>query len=525
MTAVIIPAHNEAAGIERCLKALRPNDRPDEIQVIVVCNGCSDGTAAVAACVAGVEVIETAAASKTVALNLGDEAARSYPRVYLDADIELPREIVDLLVGQLAATGSPAATVRFRLDLSRASRGVARHYRARSRAPYPDHLVGRGVYCLSEAGRARFGEFPPVIGDDLFVQSLFRPDEVTVVDSFAATVEPPATIRQLVRVQSRVAAGNREHRQLYPGSGQQGSAGELVRANLQPSRWLDLATFLGVVGTSRLVARIRTAGGRAKWETSRTASSADLQEGGAASMLDSHLGIPISVITWPELDEWATAATTGGEGVTVCTLAPYQAYLWRANARYAAALARASVVLVDGNGVRLALAVAGVHSSGRLTGREVVQRIFDGELLAAGRVAVIGSSPASQQVVAERRPEWLILGGTYPAEPEAALVDETVASLAGEAVDVVLVALGCPKQELWADALARRHPGVYFCIGGAVDTVAGTRVPPPPAVERFGMEWAWRLAQDPALARHLARAALVMPSLLARAVRERLAGQ
>jgi exopolysaccharide biosynthesis WecB/TagA/CpsF family protein len=525
MTTVIIPAHNEAVGIERCLRALRPNDAPEELQVIVVCNGCSDTTAAVAASFAGVEVIETAVANKTTALNLGDEAARSSPRMYLDADIELPRDVVDLLVAQLQATGSPAATVRFRLDLSEASRSVARHYRARSRAPYPDHLVGRGVYCLSEAGRSRFGEFPPVIGDDLFVQSLFSPDEVTVVDAFSAVVKPPETIRELVRVQSRVAAGNREHRQLYPESGQQGSAAALVRANLQPRRWLDLATFLGVVGASRFVARLRAARGAAKWETSRTEASGESHQGSEATMLTSHLGMPISVITWPELEEWAAVTAAGGDGATVCTVAPYQAYLWRTNASYATALARASVVLVDGNGVRLALTIAGVHSGGRLTGREVVQRIFDGSLLPGLRVAVIGSSPASQQAVADRRPDWLLLGGSYPPEPEPALVRETVASLDDGAIDVVLVALGCPKQELWADAFARRHPGVYFCIGGAVDTVVGTKVPPPHAVERFGMEWAWRLAQDPALARHLARAALVMPTLLARALRERLAGQ
>ena len=56
MTTVIIPAHNEESEIARCLDALRPSDRPAELQVIVVCNGCTDGTASVARSFEHVEV-------------------------------------------------------------------------------------------------------------------------------------------------------------------------------------------------------------------------------------------------------------------------------------------------------------------------------------------------------------------------------------------------------------------------------------------------------------------------------------
>jgi exopolysaccharide biosynthesis WecB/TagA/CpsF family protein len=426
-------------------------------------------------------------------------------------------------VERLSESGLPAATVQFRLDLSAASKGVIRHYRARSSAPYPDHLVGRGLYCLSEEGRGRFAEFPAVIGDDLFVQSLFSPEECAVVDTFSAVVRPPATIRELVRVQSRVAAGNREHAELYPDSGQQGSRSALIRANLRPARWGDLATFVGVVAAARAVARLRRARGRGTWQTSRPAAGATGTSEGASHMtpVEQHLGMPLSLIGWPELEQWAAASIERQEGATVCTVAPYQAYLWRADPLYAGALDKASVVLVDGNGVRLALAAAGIRSGARLTGREVVQRIFDGTMLRDARVAVVGSSPASQQAIAERRPDWLVLGGTYPSRPEAPLLADTAAALDAQSIDVVIVALGCPKQELWADALVESHPAVYFCVGGAVDTVAGSRLPPPHVVERLGVEWAWRLAQDPALAGHVARAAQAMPSLLARGLVER----
>lgn len=235
-----------------------------------------------------------------------------------------------------------------------------------------------------------------------------------------------------------------------------------------------------------------------------------------------HLGLPVSLISWSELEDWTRDAVARGEGKTVCTIAPYQAYLFRSHSRYASVLERASIVLVDGNGVRFALSVAGIPITSRLTGREVVRRAFDGVMLHGLKIAVVGSLPASQEALVGRRPGWLVLGGTYPTEPDQAMLAETAALLREGSIDVVFVALGCPKQELWADALARLYPCVYFSIGGAVDTVVGTKMPPPSAIEHLSLEWAWRLAQDPALINHLARAAQVMPSVLGKAVLERV---
>ena len=78
MISVIIPAHNEGSVIARTLQAMTDGAEPGELDVIVVCNGCSDNTSAVARRFgAPVRVVETDVASKTHALNLGDETVES----------------------------------------------------------------------------------------------------------------------------------------------------------------------------------------------------------------------------------------------------------------------------------------------------------------------------------------------------------------------------------------------------------------------------------------------------------------
>ncbi|WP_116347785.1 glycosyltransferase family A protein [Alkalilimnicola ehrlichii] len=103
MASIIIPAHNEAAVIERTLRTVVPM-LAEEDELILVANGCTDDTAGIARRYEPqVRVIETDVASKPHALNLGDQAARSFPRIYLDADIELKPEALPRLKAALQA--------------------------------------------------------------------------------------------------------------------------------------------------------------------------------------------------------------------------------------------------------------------------------------------------------------------------------------------------------------------------------------------------------------------------------------
>src|SRR5687768_17018252 len=115
MTSIVIPAHNEGRVIGKSLANLQRD--ADELDIIVVPNGCSDDTAHVARA-AGVKVVEIATPSKAAALNAGDSAAEGFPRVYLDADITLPPDGLKRMVSVFGHPDPPLAAVPARqLDL------------------------------------------------------------------------------------------------------------------------------------------------------------------------------------------------------------------------------------------------------------------------------------------------------------------------------------------------------------------------------------------------------------------------
>ncbi len=208
---VVIPAHDEAPGIRRCLDALFAGFGPGDLEVVVVCNGCTDETAGVARSSRHpVRIVELTTASKSAALRAGDAAALAFPRLYLDADVVLSGSAARLVLERLRA-GAVAARPPIRYDSEGASAPVRRYYRARSRVPAVlGSLWGAGVYGLSAAGRRRFGVFPDLVADDLWVDGHFDSAEVEIVDCPPVVVVTPRRSRDLVRVLRRVYLGKGE---------------------------------------------------------------------------------------------------------------------------------------------------------------------------------------------------------------------------------------------------------------------------------------------------------------------------
>lgn len=235
MTSIVIAAHNEESVIERCLGALASQQDVGELDIIVAANGCTDQTADVARRW-GVRVIETEQAGKAAALNLADKVAAGYPRIYLDADIVLAPRAIGRLTAALADDPRSCAAVPTReLDVTGRPLIVKGYTAISSRLPaFRDGLFGRGVIALSRRGRVRFETFPEMIADDLFLDSLFTPQEKILVDTVKVRVATPLHTRDLLRRLVRVRRGNAELRS----ASREGQIQVSVRA-ADRSAWLN----------------------------------------------------------------------------------------------------------------------------------------------------------------------------------------------------------------------------------------------------------------------------------------------
>lgn len=218
MISIVIPAHNEGAVVERCLRAMTAHASPGEFEVIVVCNGCSDDTAARArAFGADVRVLETDVASKSHALNLGDEAATGFPRFYVDADVILSSASIRRVAEVLEEGPVLAAAPRLEVDLRDRAWPMRAYHEIWMRLPYvQEKMLGSGVYALSRKGRERFTRFPDIIADDEFIRRRFAPSEKVSVSDASFTFIPPATLANLVHIEIRRRRGMEELEALQP---------------------------------------------------------------------------------------------------------------------------------------------------------------------------------------------------------------------------------------------------------------------------------------------------------------------
>lgn len=268
---IIIPAHNEAGCIQATLRSIL-NSRIDRtLQIIVVANGCTDDTAARARAVDGpIKVIESPIGSKTHALNLGDRAARFFPRAYVDADIQLStnalQNVADAFNDPHCRIAAPTADHAYRGH----NPFLAGYYQLWRSLPYVRNaIMGSGFYAIDSTLRARFNEFPAITADDKFIRNLTRPEERRVVENCQALVNMPKTFADLLKVKTRWTYGNLELSLARPDlnvNDRDHYKGVLPHLLARPWLWPHIPAFVFVYLYTRNAARKRLATRQVTWE-------------------------------------------------------------------------------------------------------------------------------------------------------------------------------------------------------------------------------------------------------------------
>jgi hypothetical protein len=147
-------------------------------------------------------------ASKREALAVGNREARDFPRIYVDADVELRTEDIRALAEALRRAEVLAAAPELVLALAGRPWPIQWYYDVWTRLPEVRRgLFGRGVIAISEAGYARIANLPQVLADDLAASLAFSAAERTIVAGAQVVVHPALRFTDLLRGRIRAATG------------------------------------------------------------------------------------------------------------------------------------------------------------------------------------------------------------------------------------------------------------------------------------------------------------------------------
>ena len=216
----------------------------------------------------------------------------------------------------------------------------------------------------------------------------------------------------------------------------------------------------------------------------------------------------------------AVRRVQGGRGFTLFTLNLDHLVKRREHAGFRAAYARADFITADGAPV-VKMARRQGASLERTTGADLVLPLCEAAAAAKVPVYLFGATEPSLRTAAARLkmaiPDLDIRGSDSPQDfdPGSDQALEAGARIAASGAKICFVALGAPKQELFADRMAGTGDGVgYVCIGAALDFLAGEQQRAPVLFQRTGLEWAYRLLTNPRrLGLRYARCALLYARL------------
>src|SRR6201995_4094712 len=217
------------------------------------------------------------------------------------------------------------------------------------------------------------------------------------------------------------------------------------------------------------------------------------------------LGVPLALTDYDDTLDWIDRMVTARQRGYICVCNVHAVMASAEDADLRSALMGSSVNVPDGQPLVWALNLLGNGLDDRVYGPELMARHCARAATSGQRLYLYGGRNQGALVqlalnLRQRYPGVRIVGGYSP--PPRPLTEEergaVIREINGSHADVVWVGIGVPKQEKWMAALRPfLETPVLIGVGAAFDFLAGLVPQAPPWLQRFGLEWAYRLAHEP----------------------------
>jgi N-acetylglucosaminyldiphosphoundecaprenol N-acetyl-beta-D-mannosaminyltransferase len=217
------------------------------------------------------------------------------------------------------------------------------------------------------------------------------------------------------------------------------------------------------------------------------------------------LGVPIALTDYAGAIDAMDGMIARRERGYVCAIAVHALMVAHHDAEMRAALVGSSLTVPDGRPLVWALSKLGHRLPDRVYGPELMARYCARAAERGHRVWLYGGHDERAlrrlaDALERRYPGIAIAGGHSPPHRPLSTSEEDalIERLNADCPDVVWVGIGVPKQEKWmARIRPRLEAPVLVGVGAAFDFLAGLKRQAPPWMQRRGLEWAFRLAQEP----------------------------
>ncbi len=236
------------------------------------------------------------------------------------------------------------------------------------------------------------------------------------------------------------------------------------------------------------------------------------------------LGVPVDCVTMDQAVQWVEAAIVSGQSRSVIAVNPEKVIKAEQDAELLKHLQQAGLLIPDGIGVVFAVRLLGLGQLERVPGSELMPKLCEQASKKGYKVFLFGGSQEvivqTEKVLVHRYPGLNIVGAQHGYVNEEEMQSVVMAINQTEA-DLLFIALGSPKQELWmTQYLPSLNIKVCQGVGGTFDVIAGRVKRAPLAFRALHLEWFYRLmAQPDRIFRQTA-----LPIFAFRVLRKRLLG-
>lgn len=214
------------------------------------------------------------------------------------------------------------------------------------------------------------------------------------------------------------------------------------------------------------------------------------------------LGVPVHLVTADEALVQIARFMNEPRLHQIATVNPEFVMTAQTDEAFHAVLASADLCLADGIGLVYASRYLGRPLPERVPGSELVYSLADMAAQEGWSLYLLGAAPGVAEEAAgilQARYPKLAIAGTFAGSPDPAENEAIVAGINASGAQMVFVAYGAPKQDLWIARNRQALPSVRVAIGvgGSLDFITGRAVRAPRWVQDLGLEWLHRLYKEP----------------------------